>query len=70
MNRLYTIKEVSELLGVNRNSVYDLIKFGHIQALKLGSMKVSSFELDDFMKRNAGKDFSDLENIKELEVSS
>ncbi|WP_112181404.1 helix-turn-helix domain-containing protein [Paraliobacillus zengyii] len=68
MNCLYTISKTSEILGVNKNKVYDLIKHGHIQALKLGSMKISSFELDDFMKRNAGKDFSDLENVKELKV--
>ncbi|MNE65316.1 Helix-turn-helix domain protein [compost metagenome] len=66
MNRLYPIPEVAKLLGVNNNFVYDLIKHGHLQALKLGRLKVSTFELDDFMKRNAGKDFSDLNNVTNL----
>lgn len=66
MNKLHTVTETAKILGVNRNAVYDLIKYGHLQALKLGSMKVSTFELEDFMKRNVGKDFSDLENVKEL----
>lgn len=69
MNKLHTIAEVAKILGVNRNFVYALIKHGHLQALKLGSLKVTTFELDDFMKRNNGKDFTDLENVKELEYS-
>ncbi len=67
VNRLHPISEVAELLGVSKNDAYDLVRHGHIQALKLGRLKVSTFELDDFMKRSAGKDFSDLENVKELE---
>ncbi|WP_010530503.1 helix-turn-helix domain-containing protein [Lentibacillus jeotgali] len=67
MNQLHTVTEASKILGVNRNAVYALIRYGHLQGLKLGSMKVSTFELDDFMKRNAGKDFSDLSNVKDLE---
>ncbi|GGJ86288.1 hypothetical protein GCM10007063_05990 [Lentibacillus kapialis] len=66
MNKLLTVTEAAGLLGVNRNKVYNLINHGHLQGLKLGSMKISTFELDDFMKRNAGKDFSDLNNVKEL----
>lgn len=68
MNRLHPISEVAEILGVSRNSAYDLVNYGHLQALKLGRLKVSTFELNDFMKRNAGKDFSDLENVKDLET--
>lgn len=67
MNRLHPVSEVAEILGVNNNYVYDLIKHGHLQALKLGRLKVSTFELEDFMKRNEGKDFSDLKQVTELE---
>lgn len=65
-NRLHTVTEVSKVLGVNPNAVYDLIKHGHIKALKLGSLKVSTFELEDFMRRSAGLDFSDLNNVTSL----
>ena len=68
VNRLLPISEVSKILGISKNDTYDLVKHGHIQALKLGRLKVSTFELEDFMKRNAGKDFSDLENITALEM--
>lgn len=63
MNRLHPVSEVAEILGVNNNYVYDLIRHGHLQALKLGRLKVPTFELEDFMRRNAGKDFSDLNNV-------
>lgn len=67
-SKLHSIKEVSEILGVNRNTAYELVHSGHLQALKLGSLKVPTFELNDFMKRSIGKDFTDLENVKELSL--
>lgn len=68
MNKLHPISEVAEILGTNKNTVYELIKHGHLKALKLGRLKVSTFELEDFMKRNAGKDFSDFKNVTELTI--
>lgn len=65
---LYTVTEVSELLKINRNSVYNLIKVGVIKGLKLGSIKVTRAELLRFLEDNVGKDLSDLNNIKELEL--
>ncbi len=38
---LYTVEEVSIILNVNKNVVYDLIKKGHLQALKLGKLKIN-----------------------------
>lgn len=69
INRLLTITEVAQVLHINRNSVYDLIRHGHLKALKLGSLKVSTFELEDFMKRSAGLDFSDLNHVAPLRVT-
>lgn len=66
MNKLNTVHEAAKVLGVNNNCVYDLIKHGHLKALKLGRLKVSTYELDDFIERNQNKDFSDLENIRTL----
>ena len=42
---------------------HKLIKAGHLQALKLGSLKVTSFELERFIREASGKDFSDLNNV-------
>lgn len=66
--RLHTVASASEILGINKNAVYALIKKGHLKALKLGSMKVPSYELEDFMKRNLGKDFTDLDNVQDLYI--
>jgi len=67
MNQLYEVAEVAKILKCNRNTVYALIKSGQLQGLKLGRMKVTSFEIDDFMKRNAGKDISDPNDVKNLD---
>ncbi|NKQ20524.1 helix-turn-helix domain-containing protein [Brevibacillus laterosporus] len=69
MNRLHPIAEVADVLGINKNAVYELIKHGHLKALKLGRLKVSTFELNDFMKRNVGMDLSNLQSVKELSIA-
>ena len=43
---LLTVKEVSKILKINVSDTYKLIKKGHIQALKLGSFKVTSVEIE------------------------
>ena len=37
---LYTVTEVAKLLKVNRNFVYDLIRKGELEAVRIGSIKV------------------------------
>jgi len=65
--QLIEVAEVAKLLKCNKNKVYDLIKSGQLQGLKLGRMKVSSIELANFLERNTGKDLTDPYNIKPLE---
>lgn len=62
---LFTVKEVSKKLRINVTDTYKLIRDGHLQALKLGSLKVTSFELERFIREASGKDFTDLNNITE-----
>lgn len=68
MDFLYTVRETAKLLKTNANYVYDLIKLGYLPALKLGSLKVRKVAIDEFLKKYEGKDLTDLNNIKELEV--
>ncbi len=68
--RLLKIREVAQILRVNPNKVYDLIKKGHITALKLGDLKVTRFELTRFINEANGKDFTDLDNVKEFNPSA
>lgn len=63
---LLTIKEAAARLKVNKNTVYNLIKAGHITALKLGALKIVDKELDRFIEAASGNDYSDLNNVKRL----
>lgn len=64
---LFTVSEISKLLKVNSTYVYKLIKFGYLRALKLGSLKVPDTELKRFINASIGKDFSNLEDVKDLD---
>ncbi|MGK0469051.1 helix-turn-helix domain-containing protein [Clostridium sp.] len=65
---LYTVAEVSEILKVNKNAVYELINHGLLQGLKLGSMKITKLEVVRFLDTYNGKNLDDLDNIKDLMV--
>ena len=67
---LYTVAETAKLLKTNPNYVYNLIRKGFLPALKLGSLKIREETLQDFLKLNEGKDLTDLENIKALEIKT
>ncbi|WP_368263078.1 helix-turn-helix domain-containing protein [Clostridium disporicum] len=60
---LLTISEVASKLKINVNLVYKLIKHGHLKALKLGCLKITSLEFERFLVEANGKDFSDLNNV-------
>ena len=49
---LYTVTEVSKLLKVNRNFVYDLIRNGELEAVKIGSIKVKKEVLTKYVNDN------------------
>ena len=66
MERLYTIKEVSELLKCNVNRVHELRKSGLLKCLKLGSYKVTEASLNKFLSDYDGMDVSNPEDVKSL----
>lgn len=66
---LLEVLEVASRLKTTKNVVYSLIKHGHIVALKLGRLKVTTKELDRFILQAEGKDYSDHSNVIELEVN-
>lgn len=63
---LLTIKGVSKKIKVNVNYVYSLMNKGYLNYLVLGSKKVTDFELERFLRKSEGKDFTDLGNVKEI----
>lgn len=64
--KLLMVSEVAKVLRVSKGDVYKLIKNGHIQALKLGSLKVPEEELERFIDNSLGKEFIDFDQVKEL----
>ena len=49
---LYTVMEVSKLLKVNRNFVYDLIRKGELEAVRIGSIKVRKDAVERYVENN------------------
>lgn len=49
---LYTVTEVSKLLKVNRNFVYELIRKGELEAVRIGSIKVRKDAVERYIDNN------------------
>ncbi len=65
---IYTVQEVAKMLHSSPNYIYKLIEKGYLPALKLGSVKILKSSLEKFLLENEGKDLSDIDNIKNLNV--
>ena len=50
LSKLFTVSEVAKLLKVNRNFVYDLIRNGELEAVKVGSIKVTKDALNKYLQ--------------------
>ena len=66
---IYSVKEVAKILHTSPNYVYCLIEKGYLPAIKLGSVKVLKSSLENFLIENEGKDFSNLSNVDNLDLS-
>ena len=67
---LYTVRDVAKIIRTSPDYVYTLIRKGLLPALKLGSLKVRRDALIKFLEENEGKDLTNLDDIKMLEVES
>jgi excisionase family DNA binding protein len=53
-SKFMTIKEVAELLKVNKMTLYRAIKKGKIKAVKIGKdFRITDTEFENFIKRNS-----------------
>lgn len=52
VKRLYSVIEVSKMLGIGKAKVYELINNGQLPALRLGGLKVRSEAIDEFLAKN------------------
>ena len=67
-NMLYTVHEVAKIMKTNPGYVYRLIRAGLIPVLKLGSLKVRKESLYEFLVKYEGKDLTNPEEVKELDL--
>lgn len=67
---LYTVSEVAKLIKTNPAYVYELIKAGHLQVLKLGSMKIRRQTLLEFLEKYEGYDLTNPHKVRKLELAN
>ena len=65
---VYTVREVATILHTSPNYVYKLIDKGFLPAIKLRSVRVLKQSLEQFLIINQGKDLSNMNEIKKLEI--
>lgn len=65
--KLYSVAEAAKVLGTNTAFVYKLIKKGYLRVMKLGSLKIRVETLDEFILSSEGKDYSNLDEVTELD---
>lgn len=63
---LYTISEVAELLKVNKNTVYQLIRCGYLRSIKFGCRKVTRKAILDFLDTYDGRELT-MEQVESTE---
>lgn len=68
MENLYTVQEVSKLLKVSKNRVYDIIHAGLLPVMKMGGIKVRESALEAFLQKYEGYDITDPQNVNVLDV--
>lgn len=52
--KMYSLKEVADMLGVTYNTVWNLVNTGKIKAVKVGRvLRVEQAEVDRIMKEGA-----------------
>ena len=61
---VYTVPELATLLHTTNTTVRNLIKCGHIRAMKLGEIKVSQQEVERFLIESANVDYTDPTDLK------
>ncbi|MDU5492518.1 MAG: helix-turn-helix domain-containing protein [Clostridium perfringens] len=68
--KIYSIEEVSKILKTNKQTVYALVNKKMLVALKLKSLKVPEYAIEEFFRKYQFMDLSDLDNVKEMMVQS
>ncbi|MDI7817621.1 helix-turn-helix domain-containing protein [Clostridioides difficile] len=65
---LLSVAQTAERLATSKNFIYKLIDKNLIKSMDMGSTRISSYEIDDFIARNQGKNMGAL--LKEAEKNN
>ena len=57
--KLYSVVEVSKILGIGKVKIYELIKKGYLAAMNLGGLKIRKETIEEFLTKYEGYDFKD-----------
>lgn len=50
--RIYTVDEIQDILGIGRNSVYNLVKSGVFHSVRIGgNIRISKKSFDDWLDK-------------------
>lgn len=63
---LYSLPQVAKILHASPTYVRNLVRSGALRGIRLGEIKVTASELQNFLVRNTGNDLSDPYNIVPL----
>ncbi|AMN31736.1 helix-turn-helix domain-containing protein [Clostridium perfringens] len=64
--KVYSVEEATKILKTNKNTVYALINKKMLGALKLKSLKVPEYAIEEFFRKYQFMDLSNLEEIKDM----
>ena len=53
--KLYSVKQVAEILSISKDRVYTLIRANRLPALNIGGLKVRHDSLSEFLKQTEGQ---------------
>ena len=64
--KVYSVEETAKILKTSKEIVYKLINKKMLVALKLKSLKVPEYAIEEFFRKYQFMDLSNLSDIKEM----
>ncbi|MGL4572889.1 MAG: helix-turn-helix domain-containing protein [Clostridium sp.] len=64
--KIYSVEETAKIIKTSKEMVYKLISKKMLVALKLKSLKVPEYAIEEFFRNYQFMDLSDLESIKSM----
>lgn len=64
--KIYSIDEARKIMKTSKNVVAELVRRKMLESLKLKSIKIPEYAIEEFFRKYKGMDLSDLDNIKEM----